>query len=117
VTSVAVVPNGKFAYVANFFRGQVTGFTIDPLTGALPGIAGSPFDVGSGPISLVVASPKPSFRAVYIINEGSKTVSVLNPSTTTVVSTITVGLNPDESGTKRPVRALRKRSFGTRVLP
>ena len=46
--SVAVDPNGKFAYVANF-GGGVSGYTINPTTGALTPIAGSPFAAGNGP--------------------------------------------------------------------
>jgi YVTN family beta-propeller protein len=43
---------------------------------------------------VAVTRAKPSVRAVYITNEGSKSVSVINPSTNTVVSTVAVGLNP-----------------------
>jgi hypothetical protein len=41
--SVAVDPSGKFAYAANMGTGTVSGYTIDPTTGALTAIAGSPF--------------------------------------------------------------------------
>ena len=93
--SVAVDPNGKFSYVAILDGTLVSGFTIDPLTGALTAIAGSLFGpVGYSGFSVAVARVKPSVHGVYITNEGSKSVSVINPSTNVVVSTITVGANP-----------------------
>ena len=96
--SVAVDPSGKFAYVANFGGDTVSGYTINP-SGALTAIAGSPFAAGSRPVSVAVdpsgkfAVTRPA-RGVYITNAGSKSVSVINPSTNTVVATVTVGRNP-----------------------
>jgi YVTN family beta-propeller protein len=84
----------QFVYVANLFDNNISGYTIDPTTGALTAIAGSPFAGGTRPISIAFRRAKPSVRAVYITNEGSNNVSVINPSTDTVVSTVTVGPNP-----------------------
>ena len=68
--SVAVDPSGKFAYVTNApfssGTGNVSGYTIDPNTGALTAIAGSPFPAGAGPVSVAV---DPSGRFAYVANE------------------------------------------------
>jgi DNA-binding beta-propeller fold protein YncE len=53
--SVAVDPTGKFAYVTNLGSNNVSGYTIDPMTGALTVISGSPFAAGSRPFSVAVA--------------------------------------------------------------
>ena len=60
LTSVAVDPTGKFAYVGNCgdFCGAgsagVWGYTINATSGALTPIPGSPFAAGSYPISIAV---------------------------------------------------------------
>src|SRR5258705_368024 len=89
--SVAVGPSGKFAYVVNLSDSTISAYAINPTTGALAPIAGSPFPTGSVPTSIAITRAKPSVRAVYVTNEGSKSVSVIDPSTNTVVSTVTVG--------------------------
>ena len=72
-TSVAVAPSGKFAYVANFGRpsdkvpGNVSGYTINPDTGALTPMAGSPFPAGLGPRSVAVDR---SGKFAYVANSG-----------------------------------------------
>jgi DNA-binding beta-propeller fold protein YncE len=82
--SVAVDPSGKFAYVANggssFVSGNVSAYTIDPSTGALTAIAGSPFPAGEDPHSVVV---HPSGKFAYVANVGSGNVSgyTIDPST------------------------------------
>jgi 6-phosphogluconolactonase len=92
--SVTVDPSCKFVYAANVgdTSGSVSGYTINPTTAALTAIACSPFAAGSRPWSVVIA--RAGVRAVYITNEGCKTVSVINPSTNTVVDTTTVGRDP-----------------------
>ena len=54
--SIIVTPNGKFAYVANFFGGQnnVSGYRIDPRTGALTAITGAPFPAQVEPFSVAI---------------------------------------------------------------
>jgi YVTN family beta-propeller protein len=57
-------------------------------------ISVNPFGpVGYEGFSVAVARIKPSVHAVYITNEGSRSVSAINPAHT-VVSTVTVGPNP-----------------------
>jgi 6-phosphogluconolactonase (cycloisomerase 2 family) len=68
--SVAVDPSGKFAYVANEFDGTVSGYTIDPTTGALNAI-GSVM-AGTDPIFVAV---DPSGKFAYVANLGDGTIS------------------------------------------
>ena len=72
--------------------GSPAGPLIDPATGALTAIG--TFNAGTAPISVAVARVKPSVRAVYTTNAGANTVSVIDPSTNTVLTTVTVGPNP-----------------------
>ena|ERR1700688_1476286 len=75
---LAVDSSGRFLYVANAAapnpsvpsQGNISGFNIDPNTGALTPILGSPFTSsnGSGPSALTV---DPSGRFVYATTSGS----------------------------------------------
>ncbi|HEY0339255.1 MAG TPA: beta-propeller fold lactonase family protein, partial [Steroidobacteraceae bacterium] len=58
VNTVSVVCRtiGQFAYTANNGSGNVSGFAIDPGTGALTPIAGNPVAVGSGPAQVTLTS-------------------------------------------------------------
>jgi 6-phosphogluconolactonase len=70
----------QFAYVANSGDNAVSGYMIDPITGALRGIAGSPFRAGAQPNSVAV---DPSGKFAYVANSGDNTVSgyTINPAT------------------------------------
>jgi Abnormal spindle-like microcephaly-assoc'd, ASPM-SPD-2-Hydin len=48
-------PSGRFAYVADFFGGNVSAYTINNSTGALRAVAGSPFAAGTFPFSVAIA--------------------------------------------------------------
>jgi len=70
--SVAVDPTGHFAYVVNGssaldFSGSISAYTIDPETGALTQVPGSPVPVGGQPGS-VAADPTGQF--VYVVGGG-----------------------------------------------
>ena len=70
--SVAVDPSGKFAYVANSDSDNVSGYTINPTTGALTAMAGPPFPAGDEPRSVAV---DPSGKFAYVANFRDKNVS------------------------------------------
>ncbi len=94
MTSVAVVPNGKFAYVTNIFPGNnVTGYTINPSSGALAAIAGSPYFAGFYPVCVAV---DPDGKFAYVVNffRGTDTVSVINTATNSLLATLKVGWRP-----------------------
>src|SRR5450432_1517964 len=59
-------PTPKFAYVANWYGGNVSAYTVNSSTGALRAVAGSPFAAGSEPILVAV---DPSGRFVYVTND------------------------------------------------
>lgn len=59
---IAAAPNGAFVYVANVLSNTISGFAVDPRTGALTEIAGSPFDTGESPFSVTV---DPTGRWLY----------------------------------------------------
>jgi 6-phosphogluconolactonase (cycloisomerase 2 family) len=66
-SAVVVDPSGRFAYVANEFSDNVSGYTINATTGALPPLAGSPFPAGTFPQAITV---DPAGRFVYVANGG-----------------------------------------------
>ena len=70
---MAVTPNSKFAYVANFFDGTVSGYSVDPKTGVLTQVPASP-PTGSMPRSVAVDI---TGQFVYVTNSGSNNVSRL----------------------------------------
>lgn len=74
-TSVAIDPAGKYVYVANFgrfFVGSVSVFVIDPETGALREIGGSPFPSGAGARAVAV---HPDGMFLYVANSIAGNVS------------------------------------------
>ena len=60
----------EFVYVANSGDNTVSGYTINPATGALTAIAGSPFAAGEQPISVAM---DPSGKFAYVANETDNT--------------------------------------------
>ena len=78
---VAIDPKGRFAYVANCGSGSgctgtgsgsVTVYSIDPVTGALSAVPGSPFLAGLNPTAVTT---DPTGTYLYVANTGSGTVS------------------------------------------
>jgi DNA-binding beta-propeller fold protein YncE len=69
-----VDPTGKFAYVANIggVIGTVSGYTIDPVSGALTGSGGPTFPPGTGPGCIAV---DPTGKFAYTANFNSDNVS------------------------------------------
>jgi 6-phosphogluconolactonase (cycloisomerase 2 family) len=69
---VSVVPaqaqGGGFVYVPNELDNNVSGYSIDPATGALSPVSGSPFPAGTEPAPIAV---NPSSRYVYVGNYAS----------------------------------------------
>jgi 6-phosphogluconolactonase (cycloisomerase 2 family) len=89
--STAIVYTPTFVYVANFGIGTtaVPAFSVDPNTGALTAIAGSPF--GSGSPQSLASTPNGKF--VYTANDdGSSTVGEykVNPTTGALTSVGTI---------------------------
>jgi DNA-binding beta-propeller fold protein YncE len=75
---IAIDPTGSFLYVSNSGDGTVSAFTINPTTGALTAIAGSPF-TASGVASTVTPTAlaiDPSSQYLYVANGDARTISV-----------------------------------------
>jgi 6-phosphogluconolactonase len=77
---VAIDPTGSFLYVSNSGDGTVSAFTINPSTGALTAIAGSPFvstTVGfPSPSTPTAVQVDPSGQFAYVGNGDAGTLSV-----------------------------------------
>ena len=76
--AVTIVPSNEFsgdefAYVVNSGSGNVSAFAVDPVTGVLTAIAGSPFGAGMAPQAVVV---DPSGEFAFVPALGSNNVSV-----------------------------------------
>ena len=87
--SVAVDPTGQFAYVSNCGQptctdpnspGTVSAYTIDPNTGALTPVPGSPFPAGARSDGMTV---DPTGRFVYVTNRSSNDISAFAIDATT----------------------------------
>ena len=88
--SVAVLPDGTKAYVANTVSGTVTALRLTLRNGSVRLIRHIP--VGTEPYGLALT---PNGRKLYISNARSNTVSVIDTASDTVVKTIlNVGVEP-----------------------
>jgi 6-phosphogluconolactonase (cycloisomerase 2 family) len=70
--ALAIDPLGKFVYTANVNANTVSAYGVDPSTGALAPVLGSPFAAGSNPFSVSV---DPSGRFLYVPNVNGQSVS------------------------------------------
>jgi 6-phosphogluconolactonase len=85
-SSIAVTPSERFLFVTSYVSdGKVAGFAMDPTTGALTPVPGSPFVAGKSPYRVTIA---PSGRFVYTANYGSNDVSAfsINPISGTLTA-------------------------------
>lgn len=86
--SVTVHPVGKFAYVVNRSADSVTGYVINPTTGGLTVIAGSPFATGPDPRRIAF---DPMGKFAYVANAGADHISAYAVDTTTGALTVLAG--------------------------
>jgi len=70
--SVAIGPLDNYVYVANQGSNNISAFALDPTTGALTPLVGSPFAAGNQPSSVAI---DPTGAFAYVVNTGSDTVS------------------------------------------
>ena len=78
-------PQRQVRLCANFVSNDVSGYTIDGITGFLTFISGGPYAAGSLPFSITL---DPSGKFVYVANSGSDNVSgyIINPATGALTS-------------------------------
>lgn len=77
---VGVAPHGAFVYVANTLSDSISGFAVDPTSGALTPVPGSPFATQTAPFGVTVDA---TGRYLYAPNRGSDTISAysIDPAT------------------------------------
>jgi 6-phosphogluconolactonase len=94
VASVAVqcvTPAPRFAYVANWSNGTVSGYTVNAATGNLTAIAGSPFATGAGTIAGAVVDPRGRFAVAATGGAGADTIVAYTVDATTGALTKAAG--------------------------
>ena len=92
-TSVVVLPSGLL-YASNNNDGTVSGFSIDPMTGVLTAIAGSPFSgLGSNDMGIsLAATPNGQFLVAGLGDSGNMMVfSIAGNGALTALSTVPNG--------------------------
>lgn len=73
---------GSFLYVSDFLNGTIDGFTIDPRSGALTKIPGSPFPAGPAPGNGGLAiDPSTKFLYVTLLNSAAVAGFSITPGT------------------------------------
>ena len=76
---VAIDPTGKFAFVVNNGtgsgkeEGNVSAFAINPSSGALTPVEGSPFTAGANPLAVAISR---NGKFAYVVNYNSANVSI-----------------------------------------
>ena len=68
---LAITPDARRVYVANFSSTNVSGFNVNAPTGGLSGAAGSPFPTGAADRTPLGVAPNPIRPFVYVWNHGS----------------------------------------------
>jgi 6-phosphogluconolactonase len=100
VTDIAVTCTTnlpRFAYIVNRASNSISAYTVDPATGTLAVIAGSPFAAGKLPVAIAV---DPTGHFAYVVNQTDATLSAFsidrNSGALTEVSgsPFTTGLSP-----------------------
>lgn len=71
--AIAVDRSAEFAFVPNYWSHNISVYRVDPTTGQLAEIPGSPLPGGQGPSWVVL---DPSDRFVFIPNDGTNDISV-----------------------------------------
>jgi 6-phosphogluconolactonase (cycloisomerase 2 family) len=114
----AISPSGHFLYVPNWSNGgtvpphTVSVFSIDPSTGILGPVAGSPFATGMGPASVTIDSQG---QFAYVANQAPNDISVfaLNSSSgaMTLSSTATAGETPTRIAIVKPTSSAQPHSL------
>jgi 6-phosphogluconolactonase (cycloisomerase 2 family) len=69
-TSVIIDPLGRFAYAVDTSAQNIYAYTIDPASGALSAISGSPFTGGTGPLAI-----NPTGTFCYVPNSSAQNIT------------------------------------------
>jgi YVTN family beta-propeller protein len=85
-SSIAVTPNGRFAYVTNYTSGNVS--VIDT---AAREVVGEPIETGEGPEVIAIA---PDGKTAYVCDRGTVEITVIDTETNKAVGTIPLSGEP-----------------------
>ena len=91
---VAITPDGKWAYVANYDTGSVGVVNLSSWS-VTTNITLGPYPLTYGPFGLVVS---PNGAYAYVTDTGSSSVSVIDTTNNSVLGTIRVGQAPSDVG-------------------
>jgi YVTN family beta-propeller protein len=84
--SIAVTPDGRYAYVANALGGSVSVIDLSTMK-----TVGEPIGVGNTPFGIAIT---PDGRLAFVTDRGSESVSVIDTERREVVGAIPVGTGP-----------------------
>lgn len=102
--SIALTPDGQYAYVANAAAGTVTVIRIsDPAWGTFSAAPVATLSTGSEPWNIVCS---PDGRRVFVANSSQDTITVIDATTRTILGTVdlrdSVANDPDRSRRFQP---------------
>ena len=109
----------QFVLVANSGSNNVSAYTINPASGALAAVSGSPFGTGSSPMSV---STDLAGRFAYVANNGSNNISAFGINQTTgVLSAVTgspfaAGTGPQSVAVDRSSQFVYAGNFGSQDI-
>ena len=116
-TPVTFAP--QFVLVANSGSNNVSAYTINPASGALATVSGSPFAAGTSPMSVTTDL---AGRFTYIANNGSNDISAFSINQTTGVlspiagSPFTAGTGPQSVAVDRSSEFVYAGNFGSQNI-
>jgi 6-phosphogluconolactonase len=92
--SIALSPSGNFLYAQGSANGEIYGFTVDPSTGVLASMAGSPFNLHSFSPNMgnLVVDPSGSFLYVGVETGDSFFYMAIDPTTGALTKTENVSI-------------------------
>src|ERR1044072_4549160 len=71
----SVTAPAQAVYVPNFTTSNVSGYLIDPVSGALSPVSGSPFVTGQSPVQAVI---HPGGKFLYVLDAGPGDITLFS---------------------------------------
>jgi 6-phosphogluconolactonase len=96
--SVAIDPTGHFLYTANAGSNDISGFSVDPVTGALTPFAGGPVGTGHHPISVTIDYSGKFLYAVSDVDASVLTYTIDSGSGALTAAGAAVATGPTPKG-------------------
>jgi 6-phosphogluconolactonase (cycloisomerase 2 family) len=96
-TPMTIAPNGSFIYQPGFDYNNILGFSIDPATGVLNSLSGSPFAVSADELGVYAIAIDPTSSFLYVTNDVNVTLAAYTINAATGALT-TVPSSPYPTG-------------------